>query len=231
MNTYERQLRVHAHIKLSGQGASARSAAQGDVASCLGRGPCSEQPPAVYVRLALSSGYIHWRVQGSIVGVEDAGRRLFGLQYHPEVAHSERGRELLRHFLFQVARVPADWRMEDVLQEEMGKVSAVVRGSHPSHPPRRPPRSLCTAAQSVIPWRPQKLSAFFAAKAAQPHPACCNSVDTTCVCSNSRGGNQMQQLSHPKRHAARPVSVHAAISTGTCHVRKGGPARIVASGC
>mmetsp|Transcript_1488 Transcript_1488/g.4409 ORF Transcript_1488/g.4409 Transcript_1488/m.4409 type:complete len:569 (-) Transcript_1488:628-2334(-) len=64
--------------------------------------------------------------QGSIVGVEDAARKLFGLQYHPEVAHSERGRELLRHFLFDVAGVAADWRMEDVLKEEMDKVAKVV---------------------------------------------------------------------------------------------------------
>lgn len=61
------------------------------------------------------------------MGVEDAARKLFGLQYHPEVAHSERGRELLRHFLFDVAGVAADWRMEDVLKEEMDKVAKVVR--------------------------------------------------------------------------------------------------------
>ncbi len=79
------------------------------------------------------------------MGVEDAGRRLFGLQYHPEVAHSERGRELLRHFLFQVAHVPADWRMEDVLQEEMGKVSAVVRPLWPSPHPAAPRLRACSA--------------------------------------------------------------------------------------
>ena len=37
-----------------------------------------------------------------------------------------RGTELLRHFLFSVAGVPADWKMEDVLQEERAKIADMV---------------------------------------------------------------------------------------------------------
>lgn len=64
--------------------------------------------------------------QGSIVGIEDAKRKLFGLQYHPEVVHSEKGHALLRHFLFKIACVPADWKMENVLQLEMRKIGELV---------------------------------------------------------------------------------------------------------
>lgn len=67
------------------------------------------------------------------MGIEDAKRKLFGLQYHPEVAHSEKGRDLLRHFLFKIAEVPADWKMEDVLQEEMQKISQLVTLFHACH--------------------------------------------------------------------------------------------------
>ena len=45
--------------------------------------------------------------QGAIVAIEDPVRRIFGLQYHPEVVHSERGRETIRHFLFDVAKARA----------------------------------------------------------------------------------------------------------------------------
>ena len=41
--------------------------------------------------------------QGATVAIEDPERKLFGLQYHPEVVHSKRGLETLRHFLTSIA--------------------------------------------------------------------------------------------------------------------------------
>lgn len=34
--------------------------------------------------------------QGAVVAIENADRKIFGLQYHPEVVHSERGAETLK---------------------------------------------------------------------------------------------------------------------------------------
>ncbi|EFN56364.1 hypothetical protein CHLNCDRAFT_144859 [Chlorella variabilis] len=64
--------------------------------------------------------------QGAIVAIEHPKRRIFGLQYHPEVVHSERGAETIRHFLFDIAKMTGDWRMEDVLEEEMEKIRLQV---------------------------------------------------------------------------------------------------------
>ena len=61
------------------------------------------------------------------MAVECAHRKLFGLQYHPEVMHSERGTATLRHFLFGIADIPADWKIENVLEEEMQKLRQTVR--------------------------------------------------------------------------------------------------------
>jgi GMP synthase (glutamine-hydrolysing) len=67
--------------------------------------------------------------QGAIVAIENREKRIFGLQYHPEVAHTERGNATLRQFLFTIAAIPADWRIENVLEEEMEKIRAqVARG-------------------------------------------------------------------------------------------------------
>ncbi|MQM22496.1 hypothetical protein Taro_055549 [Colocasia esculenta] len=57
--------------------------------------------------------------QGSVAAVENRERRLYGLQYHPEVTHSTKGMDTLRHFLFDVCGVAADWKMQDVLEEEI----------------------------------------------------------------------------------------------------------------
>eukprot|EP00887_Chlorella_sp_A99_P007387 scaffold2.g7387.t1 len=71
---------------------------------------------------------------GAIVAIESPARKMFGLQYHPEVGrversvggaevvHSERGKETLRRFLFDVSGMGGDWRMENVLEEEMEKI-------------------------------------------------------------------------------------------------------------
>ena len=58
--------------------------------------------------------------------MENTGAALYGLQYHPEVQHSERGMATLRRFLFGIARIPADWKIESVLEEEMAKIREKV---------------------------------------------------------------------------------------------------------
>lgn len=64
--------------------------------------------------------------QGAVVAVECPEKRLFGLQYHPEVQHSDRGTPTLRHFLKVIARLKADWKIEKVLDEELAKIRALV---------------------------------------------------------------------------------------------------------
>ncbi len=70
-------------------------------------------------------------LQGSVVGIENKAARLYGLQYHPEVQHSERGVFTLRRFLFDIAGIPADWRIENVLEEELEKIRTVVCAPFP----------------------------------------------------------------------------------------------------
>ena len=59
--------------------------------------------------------------------MENVADSMYGLQYHPEVQHSERGVATLRRFLFGIACIPADWKMENVLEEELAKIRAKVR--------------------------------------------------------------------------------------------------------
>ena len=82
------------------------------------------------VTLVSEAGLIwHAMLQGTVVAIENKQRRLYGLQYHPEVQHSERGIATLRRFLFGIAKMPADWKIENVLKEEMEKIRGLVRPS------------------------------------------------------------------------------------------------------
>lgn len=60
------------------------------------------------------------------MGIENPTRRIYGLQYHPEVVHSERGKETVQRFLFELCKLTGDWKMESVLQEEMEKIRQQV---------------------------------------------------------------------------------------------------------
>ncbi len=77
--------------------------------------------------LASNAGMLCGQYQGTVVAIEDPAANLYGLQYHPEVQHSERGIATLRRFLFDISKVPADWKIENVLEEEMAKIRATVR--------------------------------------------------------------------------------------------------------
>ncbi len=63
----------------------------------------------------------------AIAGFEDPARRLYAIQFHPEVHHTENGKAILQNFLFRVCGVKPDWSMASFRQ---GKVRE-IRGQAP----------------------------------------------------------------------------------------------------
>ena len=59
-----------------------------------------------------------------IAGFEDPGRRIYALQFHPEVRHTEHGSEILQNFLFQVCGARPDWNMASFRQEKIAQIRA-----------------------------------------------------------------------------------------------------------
>jgi len=53
-------------------------------------------------------------------------KQIYGLQWHPEVAHTEKGSLMLYNFLFEVCRCEANWKMEDVLKQMVKEVKEEV---------------------------------------------------------------------------------------------------------
>ncbi len=51
---------------------------------------------------------------------------IYGLQWHPEVVHTEKGMQMLSNFLFEVCQCKANWRMEDVIERMIEEVKAEV---------------------------------------------------------------------------------------------------------
>jgi GMP synthase (glutamine-hydrolysing) len=77
---------------------------------------------------ALPKGF---RVAGTTQGcdfaaVEDPQRKLYGLQFHPEVAHTPRGREILQNFVFHICHCAMDWTMGSFIEEACARVRKQV---------------------------------------------------------------------------------------------------------
>jgi GMP synthase (glutamine-hydrolysing) len=59
---------------------------------------------------------------------EDPERRLYGVQFHPEVVHTPYGQDLLKNFLYRVAEAPPAWTAAAVIEEETARIRAQVGG-------------------------------------------------------------------------------------------------------
>jgi GMP synthase (glutamine-hydrolysing) len=66
------------------------------------------------------------RTKASVAAMADAKRRFYALQFHPEVAHTERGMDMLRNFLFGVAGLKAGWSMAGLRQQKIRDIRAQV---------------------------------------------------------------------------------------------------------
>ncbi len=58
--------------------------------------------------------------------IADLKRKLFGIQFHPEVAHTPRGIELLRSFLFEVAGLEPNWTPGSFVDDAIARIQAQV---------------------------------------------------------------------------------------------------------
>ncbi|GEP47199.1 glutamine-hydrolyzing GMP synthase [Microbacterium saccharophilum] len=56
----------------------------------------------------------------------NAERNLYGVQWHPEVKHSDHGQDVLENFLHKAAGLPADWNSGNVIAEQVEKIRAQV---------------------------------------------------------------------------------------------------------
>jgi GMP synthase (glutamine-hydrolysing) len=61
-----------------------------------------------------------------VAAFEDVDRGLAGVQFHPEVLHSEHGQAVLEHFLYEIAGCRPTWTMTNVIEEQVEAIRAQV---------------------------------------------------------------------------------------------------------
>jgi GMP synthase (glutamine-hydrolysing) len=58
--------------------------------------------------------------------LENPDKKFYGLQYHPEVAHSDFGKEVIHNFLFKICGCVGDWSMHDFMNDSITKIRQSV---------------------------------------------------------------------------------------------------------
>ncbi len=67
---------------------------------------------------------------GITAAMADPVRKIYGLQFHPEVAHTPEGKNILRHFLFDVCGCRGDWTPHDFIERTVNEIRERVGDGH-----------------------------------------------------------------------------------------------------
>ena len=85
----------------------------------MSHGDRIERAPDGWVRLGQSDN-------SPVAACRDPHGRFFAIQFHPEVSHTSRGRQILENFAFRICRAAADWTMESFVDRETERIRARV---------------------------------------------------------------------------------------------------------
>ena len=89
----------------------------------MSHGDCVTQVPSGFKATARTE-------DTPIVAFENSDASLVGVQFHPEVLHSENGQEILRRWLIDVVGCEPSWTSENIVVTEVAKIRALVGDRH-----------------------------------------------------------------------------------------------------
>jgi GMP synthase (glutamine-hydrolysing) len=61
-----------------------------------------------------------------VAAFEDGARKLYGVQFHPEVVHTPHGQDILKNFLYEIAGAAPVWTPAAVIEEQVERIRAQV---------------------------------------------------------------------------------------------------------
>lgn len=65
---------------------------------------------------------------GIIAAIANESKKIYGVQFHPEVEHSLCGKTLIHNFLYEICHLKGDWTMSNFRQESIKKIQAQTQG-------------------------------------------------------------------------------------------------------
>jgi GMP synthase (glutamine-hydrolysing) len=88
----------------------------------MSHGDSVQEAPAGFAVTASSAG-------AAVAAFEDLSRGLAGVQFHPEVMHSEHGQKVLEHFLYDIAKLAPTWTPAGIVDEQVSRIRNQIGSS------------------------------------------------------------------------------------------------------
>ena len=88
----------------------------------MSHGDSVQEAPAGFTVTASSAG-------AAVAAFEDLSRGLAGVQFHPEVMHSELGQKVLEHFLYNIAKIEPTWTPASIVDEQVARIKDQIGDS------------------------------------------------------------------------------------------------------
>jgi GMP synthase (glutamine-hydrolysing) len=94
--------------------------------------PCDEVAISVWMsHCDYVSEQCHFKISArtantAIAAFEDTARKLYGVQFHPEVTHSEYGAEMISNFILNICKCSQDWDMQSFINDQIESIRNTV---------------------------------------------------------------------------------------------------------
>jgi len=62
--------------------------------------------------------------------MENSSRKLYGVQFHPEVAHTPKGNQILKNFVFDICKAKKDWFIKDLKYKLIKEIKERVKNNY-----------------------------------------------------------------------------------------------------
>ncbi|KAF2473658.1 GMP synthase-like protein [Lindgomyces ingoldianus] len=92
---------------------------EGDMEVWMSHGDKLSHLPDDFVTTATTSN-------APFAGIAHRHKMLYGIQFHPEVTHTPRGKELLKNFAVDICQAKTDWTMGKFVDQELARIRALV---------------------------------------------------------------------------------------------------------
>ena len=90
----------------------------GSIRAWMSHGDEAEQVPSSFKTIGHTEA-------ASAAAIADQEKSIYGIQFHPEVVHTEQGTQILKNFALKICKVKQEWTMETFVENTVNKISKI----------------------------------------------------------------------------------------------------------
>ncbi len=62
-----------------------------------------------------------------VAAIESKNKKIYGLQFHPEVIHTSIGKKILKNFLFKISKIKSEWKIDNFLEMKINTIKVQIK--------------------------------------------------------------------------------------------------------